>query len=196
MTFATTNRAAGRTGCRVLMVRRFRHAKRPSAALLCVVSATASAQPQVTLTGGSDLSGHNYAWTITHQHSAPLVFVEIPHYRGDLFFAPDGWSTEIINQNSLDYKPGKCIAKTMEQSGGLPRDQSAEFRLRINPAGALQKPGTILLRFADGAEVALPTEVPGRQSSTEHYALPVSLAAIFVAYLVFGYFKKRKTKQS
>ncbi len=152
--------------------------------------------PKVTIKGGSDISAHNYSWTITHDHDAPLVYVEIPHFRVDLFNAPQGWTAEIINQNSLDLKPGKCIAEVTDPSRGLKRGESAKFGVRVNPAEAPRGEDTILLRFADGVEVRVTAVVPVKPSSFEQWAPPAVLAVMFGAYVLIQAVRKRRGKPS
>ncbi len=161
-----------------------------SASLL--VSAAAVAEPRVAIDGGPDVTGHNYEWSISHDHDAPLIHVEFAHYRGDMFFAPDGWSIEIENPNSSDFTPGKCVA---DSATGLARGQRGEFTLRINAAGAFVGRGDFLCRFADGIELRVPADVPvKRQSPIEPYATPAAMGGMFIVFLLVRAIRARRRK--
>lgn len=164
-----------------------------SVMLAAAVSTAASAEPVVTVSGGSDISGQNYEWTITHEYEAPLVYVAIPHFRGDLFYGPAGWRTEVVNKNSLDFQPGTCIAETEEPSRGLVRGQAGTFRLRLNSAGAPEGEGDIVVRFADGVEARVTAAVPVKQTSPiEPYATPAALGGMFALYLLVRLVLRRR----
>lgn len=153
--------------------------------MLAMVAARAmAAGPSAAVTGGCDPSGHNYEWTIVHDHESPLVYVEIPHFRADMFSAPDGWTTEIINQNSPDLQPGKCIAQVTALSTGLRRGEKGEFTMRINAASAQKGRRAMRLRFADRAEIDVMATIPIEYSSLERYLVPLVLGGSFGLYLL------------
>ena len=56
--------------------------------------AAANEGRRVTIVGGADATGHRYTWTVTNEDTSPIVYVEFPHYRANLFFSPHGWSTD------------------------------------------------------------------------------------------------------
>ena len=56
-----------------------------------VASPAAAQENLVVIEGEPDESGHNYQWTVTNQHDSPIVEIEFPHFRADLFTAPEGW---------------------------------------------------------------------------------------------------------
>ena len=157
-----------------------------------VQAGAATADPKVTVTGGADPTAHNYTWTITHDHTARLIRVEIPHYRADIFNAPEGWSAEIINRQSLDFKPGKCIAQAVDSSHGLGSGQSGRFIMRA--ADSLRGTGAILLRFADGTETSITAEIPTKPSSIQQWATPVGLGAIFGLFLLVRAARARRIR--
>ncbi len=159
-----------------------------------VFAQTAAAQPTITIEGGADASAHNYEWTISHDHSAPLIYVEIPHFRADTFTVPQGWTAEIENQNSLDLKPGKCIAKTPDP--GLPRGDTGVFFIRVNAAKALRGQAETIFRFADGIEVVKLMELPVKPSSFEQWAPPVVLLSMFTVFLAAKAARNRKRRKA
>ena len=161
-------------------------------ALAAVLPSAAASEPQVTIVGGADVTAHSYAWTITHRHSASLVYVEIPHFRATLFYAPQGWTTEIINLQSLDFKPGKCIAEAVDPSHGLGRGQPGRFTMLA--AKSLRGSGPIVLRFADGTRTTVTAEVPIGQSTFEHWAAPLALATMFAVYLLVRTMRARRLR--
>jgi hypothetical protein len=153
----------------------------------------ALADPPVTIEGGCDVSGHNYEWTITHQHTAPLVYIEIPHYRADTFEVPAGWEKEFINKNSPVFDPGKCIARS---ETGLPAGQSVTLNVRINPTGALQGSGYILLKFADGQTASVLAEVPVKETFLEAWGKAIGLGGMFVAFVAIQWWRGRGKKKN
>ena len=71
---------------------------------------TVADPPNATVTGGPDTSGRKYSWTVTNEHTSPVVYVEFPHYHGSLFFAPENWRVEctfLVNVGVED-RPGIC----------------------------------------------------------------------------------------
>lgn len=168
---------------------------------ICLVSvlalaATAAAQPVVTVTGGHDETGQTYEWRITHQHPAPLTHVEVPHFRGDRFYAPPGWSAEVRNRNSLDFQTGMCVADAGDAGSALHTGDVGTFKLHINSAGAPWGQGEMLLRFADGTEARVVVDVPvKRQSPIEPFATPLALGAMFAIFLLVRVLRnKRRAK--
>lgn len=155
-----------------------------------VQTCAVTAEPKVTVTGGADPTAHNYTWTITHDHTARLIRVEIPHYRADIFTAPQGWSAEIINRQSLDFKPGKCIAQAVDSSRGLSRGPSARFTMRA--AGSLRGTGLMVLQFADGTEASALAEIPTKPSDAAQWAIPGGMASMFVVLLLVRAVRARR----
>ncbi len=166
-----------------------------SAGVLAFAQA-AVAQPAITIDGGADVSAHNYKWTVSHDHSAPLVYVEMPHFRVDTFTVPEGWTAEIENQNSLDLKPGRCIANAEDPNAGLPRGEPGVFTLRVNPAKALRGQAEAIFRFADGVEVTKLLELPVKPSSFEQWAPPVALGAMFAVFVAVQAARKKKRRRA
>lgn len=148
--------------------------------------------PPASISGGADISQHQYTFRITHQHAQPLVYVEIPHFRADLFTVPDGWLKQLTNQNSFDDQLGKCTAEPGPGNPGLRRGESLEVSLRVCPTGAPVGKGEILLRFLDGAQYLIAAELPVRET-TLHRQLPlIGGGSIFVILLAARAFRRRR----
>lgn len=156
-------------------------------ALAGAATAQSPAGGRVQISGGRDASGQNYAWTIRNDGDAAIRFVEFPHFRADLWNAPEGWQTEAVN---LQGAPG-----TKGESGVLrawtddPRlmiqpGRSAEFSLRVNRQEAYRGTGSVLLRFADGGELRVAgVDVPCPPTFLDQYGMPLGLAAILLVYV-------------
>ena len=158
-----------------------------------LVSAPIYAEPRVTIEGGPDGTAHNYEWTISHDHEAALVHIEFAHYRGDMFFGPDGWSVGLENPNRSDFQPGKCVATS---TTGLARGRRGTFTLRINAAGAFVGRGDFLCRFADGSSVCVPADVQVKQqSSIDPYATPGALGGMFVVFLLVRAIRRKRRRR-
>ena len=132
--------------------------------IFAVAAVAAGNDPRVRIEGGADPTGHNYQWTVTNDHTSPIVSVEFPHHRADLFTAPQGWLTKtrhLVGLPNNEEGPPMCSAEAPAPGQGIARGDSATFKMRIAPAGAYRGTGEVKIRFADGetatvAGVALP----------------------------------------
>lgn len=154
-------------------------------------------QPLVTITGGADPSGTTYQWTVTNRHSSPIVYIEFPHYRATLFFAPEGWSTsESTNLLAEGHpvKPGSCIARAQSDVVGILSQRSADFRMQISPGEIRRGSGKVTLHFADESKsVVRGVELPQRQSLGDQYVSLIGLGGIFIIFLTVKSLKKKRT---
>ena len=165
-------------------------------AVVCAVAGgSGGAGPEVTITGGGDETGHNYAWTITHNHRSPIVYVEFPHYRADLFEAPPGWATELTNPGGAGSDPSRCIATAASPDQGVQRRREAVFRVRVAPSGTPRGLGSVIVRFGDGGEVTVDgVSVPVRERFGDQYMALIGLGLIFGIFVVAKAIKGRKSK--
>lgn len=159
------------------------------AVLLCML-ATSSAMgvdsPKATMIGGADASGRNYSWTVTNDHSSPIVFVEFPFDKVLLFLAPQGWQTDCGRQTgaAFEHSAKTCAARTPSPASGIARGTTEDFEMRLFRSGARRGPGTVLVRFADGSEVRVGgVELPQRKGLGDRY---VALFALGAAFAVWG----------
>lgn len=151
----------------------------------------------VTIVGGADDSGHRYQWTVTNYAAAAIVFVEIPHARGDLFLAPPGWTTEHVNQDgeAIARAIGYWKATAQSDVDGIAYGQSAVFSLRVSPVGADRGVGTVTVRHADNRESAIAgVEVPVRPSTSETFTSLIALGAIFGVFLAVAGWRARRRR--
>jgi len=160
------------------------------------ISPALADEPLVEITGGADVTRHNYAWTVTNRHSSPIVYVEFPHYRADGFTAPDGWttgkSTFLVNVGVPD-RPGVCIAEAPSPFAGISRGRSAKFTMRITAAGAEVGKGSVKVRFADGTEAVIEgVELPRPRSKLAKYLGPLALFLFFAGWIVIRELRRRK----
>jgi hypothetical protein len=167
------------------------------AAAAIVGSAPAGAQDaKVTITGGVDQTGQNYHWRVTNNYSSPIVSVKFPHFRGDLFTAPDGWSQEWKNQVKLGAKiaPGWCRATARTPEDRIRRGRWVDFSMRLARGGAMARPGTVTIRFADDTEAQVDNvEVPTSKSWLEQNAMGFGLAVIFIIALAIHFRRRKKS---
>lgn len=156
--------------------------------LVTTPPAPASGSPKVGIAGGADASGHNYRWTITNNHSSPIVSVEFPHYHADLFFAPEGWGTETTALVNVGYKdaPGECIATVDSPAKGIANGRSQAFGMRIAPLPTRRGGGTVIVRFADGSSARVDSvELPRPERIGDKYLPLIGLGMIFLVWVVF-----------
>lgn len=144
--------------------------------------------PKVTITGGGDFSGHKYSWTVTNESAeggSPIVYVEFPQYRADLFLAPTGWSTKITGRT--------CIAQG-DSTSRIDPGLTKTFSLRVGPAGAQRGVGKVLIRFADGTECKVGgVEVPQSETIGDKYVSLIGLGLALVVVAAVHWSRTRKT---
>ena len=150
------------------------------------------ATPVVTITGGADATGQTYVWTITHDHTSPIVRVEFPHYRGGWSVPPEGWTSEITNRGGAGGRSGQFIAVADDPSRAIARGHQAEFQLVITPDGTPQGQGKITVRFADGSEVRVPAEVPIKEPAADRNVTLIGLGLIFGIFLLYRVLRRKR----
>ncbi len=168
-------------------------------ALFVGLPTVAGDEPKVTIKGGVD--PHNpqfFSWTVTNRHTSPTVYIHFPQYHGDTFIAPAGWKQEWKNQAKIgggEDAPGWVRTSVSDPAQGIASGGSARFEMRLARAGALPRPGNVIVRFADESEVTVANvEVPSAQSFLERNAMLIGLAAIFVIALLV-HLRRRRTRQ-
>ncbi len=140
----------------------------------------------VTIAGGADASGHYYTWTVTSAASSPIVYVEFPEYRSDLFQPPPGWSEQSTGV-------GVRAAAADGAASAIQRGRSADFILRIRPGGAQRGIGTVRIRFADGSEsIVAGVEVP-TVPSDRNIGL-IGMAVLFAGWIAIRAVRRRRTR--
>ena len=197
-TFCQTHAAAVRLLCRVAAVTVVLF----SASLVWCSPAfpQASAEavgPPVTIEGGADATGNNYAWTVTNNGKVPIVFIEFPHFGADGFTAPDGWEVHCTNLLNLGVRnpEGVCQATAKTPSDGIAPGRSASFHMRVSAQGAHSAPGQVKLRLEDGTElVAQNISLPQRESFGDQYISFIGLAIIFVVFVVATAVRRRSKR--
>lgn len=142
---------------------------------------------RVVIAGGADQSGHQYSWTVTNQHDGPIVRIAFPHFRADLFFAPEGWSTDkstyIANVGVPD-QPGVCVAEVGSHSAGIKEGGSETFRMQISARGAQRGRGPVTVTFADGTQTRVAgVELPQRPQVSERFITLIALTAAIAVWL-------------
>jgi len=154
------------------------------ATTLALATPGSADQPLVAITGGVQEDNRQFfVWTVTNRHTAPIVFVEFPHYRADSLNAPAGWSQEWKNRAMLGGKdaPGWVRATVADALQGIRPGGSATFELRLARGDTLTRRGNVTVRFADGTQfVVAGVQVPAAPSFLERYVMVFGLAAIFI----------------
>ena len=158
--------------------------------------AAANEGRRVTIVGGADATGHRYTWTITNEDTSPIVYVEFPHYRANLFFSPHGWSTDestfLVNVG-VEERPGLCIARAASTADGIAPGQSATFSTQIAAAGAQRRRGNVQVQFADGTKTIVSgVELPQRETLGDEFIPLIGLGVIFVGWMVVQVIRSRR----
>ena len=165
---------------------------------LSVALPVAAGSPKVTITGGADTSGHNYSWTVTNEHTSPVVYVAFPHYRAGLFFTPAGWAAKstFLVDAGVEERPGVCTARADPPTAGIPPGRSAQFGMQIAARGAQRGPGQVTVRFADGTETIVSgVELPQPETFGDKYLSLIGLGLVFgVAIVAREWHVRRKSR--
>ena len=142
--------------------------------------------PRVVIEGGADATGHTYNWVVTNSHTSAVTYIEFPHYRANLFFAPDAWiteSTSLVNVGVKD-SPGVCTAEVKSAADGIAPGRSAKFTMQVAAAGAKRGRGEVLARFADGSSIRVAgVELPVRESVGDRYIPLMGMGTVVVVLL-------------
>jgi hypothetical protein len=137
----------------------------------------------------------SYKWSVTNNHTSPIVYVEFPHYHAGLFWAPDGWATEISGLVRVGFKdePGVCTARAKTARSAIAPGQTGTFEVQIAPLPTKRGEGAVLIRFADGTEVSVgKVELPQPERVGDKYAPLIGLAVIFAAWALIRAIHLRK----
>lgn len=166
--------------------------------ILISVAAADGAAQKVSVVGGADPTGHQYVWTVTNHYTSPIVRIEFAHFRGGLFLAPDGWSTDettnLVNVGVQD-QTGICVAQARNPDNGVAPGESIELSLRV-PGRARRGSGQFRVRFADGTTVMVAgVELPQAPSASDTYVSLIGLAVIFGSWLAFQAVRRRRRAQ-
>lgn len=164
------------------------------------VFAQASSNGKVIIDGGADETGHDYRWTVTNQHRSAIVSIEFTHYRADLFFVPDGWSTagttNLVNVG-VTSSNGVCVASAPSQRKGIAFRGSASFGVRIAPRGADAGAGIWRIRFADGTMAEVEgVELPVPRATGDQFVSLIGLAIVFGIIVVVESIRRRRSRTS
>ena len=148
------------------------------------VNARAEAAALVVITGGADVTGHHYTWTVRNAHTSPVMSVEFPHHAADVFTPPPGWTAKCNNLVGQPGKPGPsvCLATAPSVATAIGRGESAVFSMRIAPppASAQKGLGKVKVQFADGTETSIDgVEVPTRVEAGSRFMPLIGLGLVF-----------------
>jgi hypothetical protein len=168
---------------------------------LLIAACVAPAAGQVIITGGENVTTHEYWWTVINNSPSRIVRIEFPQWAADSFYTPDNWQQGTQKEMNLvnvgwSQKPGVCWAAPIPPYEGLDTGQSARFGMRISTVGALAGAGVVKVKFADGTETAvagvtLPTQPP----KASPLGAVLVLGLIFVVFIVYREYSRRKRPQ-
>jgi len=188
-------------------MRRWAEAKRRAAffgAALCFCACpTYSVEAQgvcVEITGGRDVTGQWYNWVVHNHCDSAITYVEFPHYRVDVWLAPEDWQIKVVTHGDARRSKERPALKAWTDDPALsiqPGD-SAKFTARIRRGGAYAGTGTVTIRFADGSELRVDdVDVPCLPPLFERVGMPLALALLLGLFLVYRRAKRARgaTKQ-
>jgi hypothetical protein len=146
-----------------------------------------------------DPTGTEYTYKVTNAYTEPIVYIEFPHFKADMFRTPPGWEQECtyLANVGVKEKPGVCIGRPGQGSMGVLPGHSEAFGLSTTADRPPIGRGTVIVRFADGKEVKvagvqLPEAPPG--GITRHVPL-IGVAAIFFGWVLFRTLRGRRKQQ-
>lgn len=148
----------------------------------------ATRQSPVNIRGGADETGHHYEWTIESNHSSPIVYVEFPHYRADLFTPPKGWAL-------VEMTPDVVSAQADSVEFAIRPGHPAMFKMRIRAAGAARSVGGVRLRYEDGSESIVGGVTIPQPPSDKNIGL-IGLGALFVIWVTLRRLRRKRGRES
>jgi hypothetical protein len=161
-----------------------------------MLSTAAADEALVTITGGTDPRNPQfYRWSITNNHTSPVVFIEFPHYHADTFAPPSDWAQEWNNRSMVGGRdaPGWVRTSVETPTLGIQPGATASFEMRLARAGADTRPGKVAVRFADGTQTVIAgVLLPSAKPFLERNALAIGLAVIFVTAVLIHLRRRRK----
>ena len=158
--------------------------------------------PKARIEGGADTTGQHYRWTVTNEHTSPIVYAEFPHHRADVFTPPEGWTPKcryLVGGKETNRGPAMCSATAPGPDRGITQGQSAEFRMRIAPKGAKRGRGEVKIRFADGTTTVMAgVELPSPETAAERYIRLAGFGVLFAVFLLVrtAWTRRRRSEQS
>ncbi len=146
------------------------------------------------ITGGPDRMHRFYRWTVTNQGDRPIVEVTFPHYWGELFHPPPGWSAHCTGLVAVGVQEprGACRVEADSSASALEPGQSAEFELRAKPVPSRPAPGVVTVRFADGSTVEVGgVLLPQPRPWLERYVTLIGLGGAFLLWVIVRSLRRR-----
>lgn len=151
----------------------------------------------VIVEGGPEGLGNSYQWTITNSYDSPIVKVEIPHYRANLFYAPKGWTTSCTNLVEVGGKdaPGVCTSSAQSPVDGIASGRSASFQIQLATGQVKRGFATARFTHADGATHEVSgVFVPIPESMGDRYIPLFGLGAILTVFAAIQAARRRKRR--
>ncbi len=163
------------------------------------IGAVHASGPAVTIEGGPDGLGTTYHWTVSNSHKSPIIRIEIPQYRGSLFFAPNGWTSTCTNLVAIGApdEPGKCIASAASPSEGVAPGRSTTLGLQLANGAVKRGAGEAVITFADSTTVKIGgVLVPVPESFGDRYIPLIGLGAILAVFVLVQVVRGRKKSRN
>lgn len=167
--------------------------------LLLTALSTARGQSMsgASVVGERDDTGQFYEWTVTNTGDQPIVGIELPHFRVDLWTAPDGWSTDkstnIQGMPGVREESGFLRAEATSPTAAIMPGASKTFKARINRKGAPRGHGKVTLTRADDTKLIVQNVVmPAQETWLDQYIMPIGLGVLLLIIVASQAMKKRK----
>lgn len=155
---------------------------------------TAQVPETVDIQGGAQPdNSHAYNYVVTNHASSPVVAVDLPHFRGDVFRVPEDWTFEATERfTSLNTGPGRFLAKVSNDRAAIAKRGQATFSVRISHLGAAQGRGEAVVLLKDGRRLTIPVECAVQESLIGRYRSLVGMGTAFVLFVLFGLWRSRR----
>lgn len=154
-----------------------------------------AAPAAVSIEGGPETASNAYRWTITNNHGSPIVRVELPQYRGSLFFPPTGWTSSCTNLVAVGAPdaPGTCTAIAKSESQGIALGRSSSFGLQLASGSVKRGFGEVVIGFADSSTHRVGgVMVPVPETLGDRYIPLIGLGTILALYVGVQITRSRK----
>ncbi len=149
----------------------------------------------VEIRGGRDPENdHFYRYVVINRDTSPVVAVDFPHFRADLFVPPDKWALEVTERNALEWRSGRCIATAPSSTEAIAPGRQSEFTLRIGPRGARVGTGTAVVTLVDGRTFRIRVECSVGESFLERYAALVGMILALGVFFLLRFWRLRRKR--
>jgi hypothetical protein len=161
--------------------------------------ATAGSGPTgIEIRGGQEPeNAHAYSYSVINYENSPVVAVDLPHFRGDVFRTPPGWTFEATERFvRMDLRAGRFVARASSEQAGIAKGHEGTFSVRVAHLGAARGRGTALVTLRDGRTFNLEVECAVSESFVERHAALIGMVVVSSVFILFSLWRSHRKKSA